>query len=89
MYLITNLRHTPDWVWSLKMVNRIKTANKGISEFRIYDPAKANEAKVEIKNFYSLDQHPELILFEGTMDKKTFGLHIKEKADTTVDTKAA
>lgn len=89
MYLVTKLRKSPDWVWSLKVVERTHTTSKHVSEFRVYDPAMTIERDVVIKNFYSLDQNPELILFEGSMDKKNKQIQVQEKGAGVVDTKAA
>jgi hypothetical protein len=89
MHLVAKLGKSPDWVWSLKAVERSNTATKNIIYFRIFDPGKAANARVAIKDYYSLDEHPELILFEGRMDKKLRKLQIEEKAATVIDTKAA
>ena len=40
MHLVAKMGKSPDWVWSLKAVERIKTATKNVSEFRIFDPAR-------------------------------------------------
>ena len=89
MHLVAKMGKSPDWVWTLKAVERKKIANKQLVEFRLFDPRKAGSGKVVVKDFYSLDEHPELIAFEGWMDKKLRKLEIKEKPESTIDTKAA
>ena len=89
MHLVAKMGKSPDWVWSLRVVERIRAADKNIIEYRVFDPAQAGVAKIGIKDFYSLSQHPELILFEGSIDKKLRTLKIEEKATVVADTKAA
>jgi len=69
MYLVVQERLDPDWVWALKCVLRPHAENKRCFDFRVFDPAKANIAKIQITNYDSLDAHPELILFKGKYDK--------------------
>ena len=88
-YLVVNLHKSPDWVWSLKVVERIKPEAKNIADIRIFDPAKVGNANVRIKNFHSLQEHPELILFEGWMDKKSKEFKIEENAALAGEPKAA
>jgi len=38
---------------------------------RVFDPAQAIQAGVKIKDWTSLDNHPNLILWEGYVDKET------------------
>jgi hypothetical protein len=88
-HLVVNLKKSPDWVWSLKMVERIKPESKNISDIRIFDPAKVRDANLRVNNFYSLEDHPELILFEGWRNKKSEEFKIEEKEAPAIDTKAA
>jgi len=55
MHLVAKMGKSPDWVWSLKAVVRIRTERKDILDFRIFDPKKSAAAKILIKDFYSLD----------------------------------
>ena len=87
MHLVAKMGKSPDWVWSLKAVVRIKTEKNDVLEFRIFDPKKS--AKIVIKDFYSLDNHPELILFEGSINKKLRKLNIEERQTPVIDSKAA
>jgi len=40
----------------------------GITMFRIYDPAYAKEKDVTVERFENLDNHTELIVYEGYYD---------------------
>jgi hypothetical protein len=88
-HFVVNLQKPPDWVWSLKLVERIRPESKNIADIRIFDPAKVRDADLRVKNFHSLENHPELILFEGWMDKKTKEFKIEVKEPLAGATKAA
>ena len=79
-HLITQLNLDPDWVWSLKGVVR-PTIEKLISDIRIFDPKEAVIGDVVVKNFNSLDDFPEMILFEGSFNKTTGWVDIKRMTD--------
>ncbi|MCA1904978.1 MAG: hypothetical protein LDL11_00095 [Desulfarculus sp.] len=69
-HLVVNQRQNPEWVWRLKSVTR---SAKGASlvEFRIFDPESALSRKLRVDDYNSLDSHPDLILFQGVLDKRT------------------
>ena len=71
MYLVTRLKEDPDWVWSVKAAMRPKADEKHVIEIRIFNPADAARQGVVIKNFNSLDDHPDMILFFGWFNKAT------------------
>ena len=76
MHLVTKLKMDPDWVWSLKGVLR-PTSEKQNFEIRIFDPKDAVISDVVVKNFNSLDDFPEMILFEGCFNKNNGWVDIK------------
>ncbi len=67
--LVVQLKQDPDYVWGLQCVMRPDAANKKIFDVRIFSPNTAAQSRVRVKDYYSLDDHPELILFQGTYDK--------------------
>jgi len=71
MHLVTKLKEDPDWVWNLKCAMRPKADEKHAFEVRIFSPADAARQGVPIKNFKSLDDHPDMILFFGWFNKDT------------------
>lgn len=71
IHLVTKLKENPDWVWNLKCAMRPKADEKHAFEVRIFDPADADRRSVMIKNFNSLDDHPDMILFSGWFSKET------------------
>ncbi len=79
-FLVVNLRHDPDWVWALKSVSRPKEgARKGVFEVRVFSETDARNKGVSVKNFNTLTEHPELILFDGFYDKNTWAVKIEQR----------
>lgn len=69
-FLVVNEKKDPDWVWKLKGV--VRPADKKKAFYcRVYDDAQAAQAGVEVKDWASLDKHPELVLWEGYFEKDT------------------
>lgn len=89
MYLVSVQQKDPDWVWSLKMVERTEAGNKSIKYFRVFDPTQLAEVKFAIKDFYSFNEHPELLLYEGTIDRNTKKLQVEVKSASADEVKAA
>jgi hypothetical protein len=79
-YLVVELKKDPDWVWDLKAVVHQREEGKSLYNLRVFDGYQARLRKVEVKNYTSLDGHPDLILFEGWFDKATDKVQLKEKS---------
>jgi hypothetical protein len=77
-YLVTQMGKDPDWVWKLKSVVRQRSKSKTEDSFdvRVFDEAQAAAKKVIVKNYTSLDEHQDLILYEGWFDKKSMKVQI-------------
>jgi len=78
MYLVTQLKEDPDWVWSLKGALRPKADEKHAFEIRVFNPATAADQGVTIANFNSLDAHLDMILFFGSFNKSSGSVHIEK-----------
>jgi len=62
LYLVTQLKVDSDQLTGLKCVERIDVqGNVVLNLIRIYNPAP----EVRIRDFAALDEHPELIRYEG------------------------
>jgi hypothetical protein len=81
-YLVVSLGKNPDWVWNLKAVMRSNGADKDTFEFRVFDPSQAADKGIKVRDYHTFDEHPEMILYEGWFNKRTFEVKIqaKEKA---------
>jgi hypothetical protein len=69
MYLIVHEKLDPDRVWALRCAVRQHPERKRYFDFRVFDPAAARTANVQVADFTSLDAHPELVLFKGRYNK--------------------
>lgn len=79
-YLIVELGKDPEWVWHLKSVVRSRQEEKNCYDVRVFDEGKAAQKNVAVKDYTSLDEHPELVLYEGWFDKRAYyEVHIEER----------
>ena len=69
-YMVTKMKKDPNWAWKLKGVVR-PTGKEKAFYCRVFDETQTAKAGVEVKDWTSLDEHPELILWEGYFDKET------------------
>jgi len=69
-HLVTQEKKDPDWVWNLKGVVRPAEKKKAFY-CRVFNQAQAAQAGVKVKDWTSLDEHSDLILWEGYFDKET------------------
>ncbi|BBO70341.1 hypothetical protein DSCA_42710 [Desulfosarcina alkanivorans] len=69
--MVVAMKLDPDLVWSLKYVSRPMELHRSASEFRIYDPATAHHKGLVVKNWISLDDFPDMVLYTGNYDKST------------------
>ena len=69
-YMVVQMKKDPDWVWQLKGVVR-PAGKKKTFYCRIFSDAQVAQAGLKVKDWTSLDGHPELILWEGYFDKQT------------------
>jgi hypothetical protein len=63
--LVVEMKQEPDWVWKLKCVMQPVGEEAHVYDLRVFDPDHANARSVLIKNYSSLDENPELILYSG------------------------
>jgi hypothetical protein len=74
--LVVDLKQDPNWVWSLKAVVK-PGERKGFFTVRVFDERVAASRGVRVKDFHSLNDHPELVIFDGWFNKKTHEAEIK------------
>ena len=77
---MVNLQWDPDYVWRLKSVAMPVDGETGRQQIRIFDPDKAAVARVAVKDFPSLDPHPDLIVLEGWFDKSSQETELRPSA---------
>jgi len=74
-HLVVELKQNPDWVWRLKSVVRPRPDSKDRFDFRVFDEAQVAAKNVSVKDYNSLDEHPDLILYQGWFDKKSMKVY--------------
>jgi hypothetical protein len=78
--LVVQFGKNPDWVWHLKNVLRQKADSKSIYDVRVFSQTEAAEKRVNVKNYLTLDAHPDLILFEGWFDKNSKKIELEDRS---------
>jgi hypothetical protein len=84
-YLVVEKKLSPDLVKLLKVVQR-KNTNDGVFDFRIFDDGDAKAKKVEVTAYTSLDERPDLIIYEGWSDDGAKQVKLEEKKKVNWDT---
>ena len=80
LYLVTTLKVPAENLTGLRSVQKIGFWDgRPVTFIRIYDPRTSEEAW-QVKDFTSLDQHPELILYEGYWEKSTNFVLLERRA---------
>jgi hypothetical protein len=67
----------PDWAWSLKCVIRSKDSLKNTFDIRIFSSETAAQHGVTVRDFTSLGNHIELVVFEGSYNKETGNVQLQ------------
>ena len=67
----------PDWAWSLKCVLQPKENAKNAFDIRVYDSQNATRQGVTVKDYRSLDDHMELVLYTGLYDKENQSVQLQ------------
>lgn len=76
-YLVVDKGQDPDWVWNLKGIVLPKEGTKDVFYVRVFNPNEASMKNLRVRNYFSLDEHPELVLFEGWFDRKTHEVEVE------------
>jgi len=77
--MVVDLKKDPDWVWQLRSVVRRRSGGAHRFDFRVFNEAQVAAKKVKVKDYTSLDNYPELILYQGWFDKVSMEVHFEEK----------
>jgi len=78
-HLVTDFNQNPDWVWKLKVVVRRRQESRHAFDVRVFDEFQTAAKNIKVRNYTSLDEHPEFILFEGWFNTDTRQLQLEEK----------
>lgn len=75
--------YSPDWVWNLKGVVRPRENSKNVFDIRIFNPDSAADSNIDVRNYSTLDGHPELIIFAGWYDRESREVQIEKLLEET------
>ena len=91
-HLVAERKMDADLVPLLKAVVRRSATGETALNIRVFDESEALAKKVEVKDYTSLDEHPDLIIYEGLFDEGSKQVKWEEKkrvsSDTTIFTEA-
>lgn len=77
-YLVVQEQMDPDYVWTLKCALKSNSNGKKAFDFRVFNENSARSAGVRVADYDALDDHPELILFHGRIDRATDQMEIRK-----------
>ena len=77
--MVVDLKRDPDWVWQLRSVVRQRSGGAHRFDFRVFDAAQVAAKGVKVKDYTSLDNYPELVLYQGWLDNVSMEVHFEEK----------
>lgn len=84
-YLVAEAKMNPDLVKLLRAVERKNTTGATFN-IRIFDESEAMARKVQVKDYTSLDECPDLIIYEGWFDEGAKQVKLEEKKKVNWDT---
>jgi hypothetical protein len=84
-YLAAERKMDPDLVKLLKAVER-KSTTGATFNIRVFDDSEAIARKVQVKDYTSLDECPDLIIYEGWFDEGAKQVKLEEKKKVNWDT---
>jgi hypothetical protein len=81
-HLVRQMAKEANWVRGLSMVMRPRSGGSKGFDVRIFAQYEAASSSTKIKDYTTLDQYPQLILFEGWFDKESKKVELEEKRVT-------
>jgi len=84
-YLVAERKMDPGLIKLLKAVERKSTIGATF-DIRVFDDSEAKAKRVEIKDYTSLDERPDLIIYEGQFDEGVGQVKLEEKKKVNWDT---
>jgi hypothetical protein len=85
-YLVAERKMDPDLVKLLKAVIRKGETGEAPLNIRVFDNSEAIAKKVKVEDYTSLDERPDLTLYEGWFDERSKQVKLEEKKQVNLDT---
>jgi hypothetical protein len=76
--MVVRLGKDPDWVWNLRAVAKPSAGSPYLMDVRVFSPAAVAAKRILVKNYHSLDEHPDMVLFDGWYNKKTHEANLND-----------
>jgi hypothetical protein len=78
-YLVVQQKKDPNLLVNFRAVIRKNEKGENSFDIRLFDESEATVREVVVKDYISLDEHLELIFYEGWFDKKSGHVELQEK----------
>ena len=85
-YLVAEIKMDPDLVKLLRALVRMGETGEAPFNIRIFDNSEAQARQIEVKDYTSLDEHPELTIYEGWFDERSRQVKLAERKQVSWDT---
>ena len=76
-YLVVDQSLDPDWVWGLKCVRKPKENSKSTFDIRVFSSETMAKHGVKVRDYTSLDNHMDLVIFVGWYEKNTQNVQLE------------
>ena len=83
-HLVVEQNLDPDWIWSLKCVRKPRENSKSTYDIRIFSPETLAQHGLKVREYASLDNHMDLIIYSGWYDKKTLSFQLERLIEEAV-----
>jgi hypothetical protein len=83
MHIINEFKGDPSNVWKLHVLSQQHPENQDVFKFRVYSEARAEQKKVKVEDYTSLDGYPGLVDYQGTFNKKTWQMQFDDLSSDT------
>jgi hypothetical protein len=78
-HIVNDYKVNADLMQFLKVVVRKRPQKAAVFDYRIFDQSEAEALEVKVKDYSSLDEHEELIFYDGWFDEDTRQVEMTEK----------
>jgi hypothetical protein len=85
--LVGEYKMDPELVQLLKAVVRARQDDQRGVDFRVFDQSEAKAKGIDVLDYTTIDQHPDLVLYDGWFDQSTKELRMQERRQIVSDTK--
>jgi len=85
-HLVAERKMDPDLVKLLKALVRKSATGETEFNIRVFDESEALAKKVQVKDYTTLDEYPDLIIYDGQFDRGSKQVNLEEKKKINWDT---